>query len=71
VAANSGARGMQGAPVKMTGDTAKGRPAPAVQAITSEKFQNTPASGSKKMTPATKPVTTQAAGTNDRTPFPR
>jgi hypothetical protein len=71
VAANSGARGMQGAPVKMTGDTAKGRPAPSVQAITSEKFQNTPASGSKKMTPATKPVTTQAAGTNDRTPFPR
>jgi hypothetical protein len=71
VAANSGAKGMQGAPVKMTGDTAKGRPAPSVQAITSEKFQNTPASGSKKMTPATKPVTTQAAGTNDRTPFPR
>lgn len=71
VAANSGARGMQGAPVKMTGDTAKGRPAPATQAISSDKFQNTPASGSKKMTPAPKPVTAQAAGTNDRTPFPR
>jgi len=69
VAANSGARGMQGAPVKMTGDTAQGRPAPKAGELIG-KVQNS-VGGDKKMSPAAKPVTAQAAGTNTRTPFPR
>jgi hypothetical protein len=71
VAFNSGATGMAGSPVKMTGDTAKGRPAPTAGSISSDKFQNTPASGSKKLSPATKPVTSQEAGVNTKTPFPK
>jgi hypothetical protein len=71
VAFNSGATGMAGSPVKMTGDTAKGRPAPTAGSISSDKFQNTPASGSKKLSPAPKPVTSQAAGVNTKTPFPK
>ena len=71
VAFNSGAKGMEGSPVKMTGDTAKGRSAPSTQAVSSDKFQNEPATGSKKLSPATKPVTAQAAGVNTRTPFPK
>jgi hypothetical protein len=71
VAFNSGAAGMEGAPVKMTGDTAKGRPAPSTSPVSSDKFQNAPATGSKKLSPATKPVTAQAAGVNTRTPFPK
>jgi len=69
VAANSGARGMQGAPVKMTGDTAQGRPAPKAGELIG-KVQNS-VGGDKKMSPAAKPVTAQAAGTNTRTPFPK
>jgi len=74
VAFNSGARGMQGAPVKMTGDTAQGRPAPKTgdlpQAGT---FKNVPGKGgsNSKLSAAPKPTTTQAAGTNTRTPFPK
>ena len=71
VAVNSGAKGMQGAPVRMTGDTAKGRPAPSTTPVSSDKFQNEPATGGKKLSPATKPVTAQAAGVNTRTPFPK
>ena len=71
VAFNSGAAGMEGKPVSTTGAEAKGRPAPTTQAVSSDKFQNTPASGSKKLSPATKPVTTQAAGVNTKTPFPK
>ena len=71
VAFNSGAKGMEGSPVKMTGDTAKGRSAPGTQAISSDKFQNEPATGSKKLSSAPKPVTAQAAGVNTRTPFPK
>jgi hypothetical protein len=71
VAFNSGAAGMEGSPVKMTGDTAKGRPAPSTSPVSSDKFQNAPATGSKKLSPATKPVTTQAAGVNTKTPFPK
>ena len=71
VAFNSGAKGMEGAPVKMTGDTAKGRSAPGTQAVSSDKFQNEPATGSKKLSSAPKPVTAQAAGVNTRTPFPK
>jgi hypothetical protein len=74
VAFNSGARGMQGAPVKMTGDTAQGRPAPKTgdlpQAGT---FKNVPGKGgsNSKLSAAPKPTLTQAAGTNTRTPFPK
>jgi hypothetical protein len=71
VAFNSGAAGMEGAPVKMTGDTAKGRPAPSTQAVSSDKYQNAPATGSKKLSPATKPHLAQATGVNTKTPFPK
>ena len=71
VAFNSGAKGMEGSPVKATGDIAKGRPAPSTQAVSSDKFQNEPATGSKKLSPAPKPTTAQAAGVNTRTPFPK
>jgi hypothetical protein len=70
VACNSGAAGMASKPVSTTGGEAKGRPAPAVGSAT-QTYQNAPASGSKKMSPATKPVTTQAAGVNTKTPFPK
>jgi hypothetical protein len=68
---NSGAAGMQGKPVSTTGAEAKGRPAPTAGSISSDKFQNTPASGSKKLSSAPKPVTAQAAGVNTKTPFPK
>jgi hypothetical protein len=67
---NSGAAGMASSPVKMTGDTAQGRPAPKTGELIG-KVQNTPASGNKTLSPATKPVTTQAAGVNTKTPFPK
>jgi hypothetical protein len=54
----------------MTGDTAQGRPAPKTGELIG-KVQNTPASGNKTLSPATKPVTAQAAGVNTRTPFPK
>jgi hypothetical protein len=60
VAANSGAKGMQGSPVKMTGDTAQGRPAPAVKDMG---MTTSPKQGA-----APKPVTTQAAGVNTKSP---
>ena len=68
---NSGAAGMASKPVSTTGAEAKGRPAPAVGSISNEKFQNAPASGSKKLSPATKPHLAQAAGVNTKTPFPK
>jgi hypothetical protein len=70
VAFNSGAAGMASSPVKMTGDTAQGRPAPKTGELIG-KVQNTPATGNKTLSPATKPVTTQAAGVNTKTPFPK
>jgi hypothetical protein len=60
VAANSGARGMQGSPVRMTGDTAQGRPAPSAK----DRGMTT----SPKQGAAPKPVTTQAAGVNTKSP---
>jgi hypothetical protein len=56
-------------PVKMTGDTAQGRPAPKTAELIG-KVQNS-VGGNKTMSPATKPVTTQAAGVNTKTPFPK
>ena len=70
-AVDSGKAGMEGAPVRMTGDTAKGRPAPGTQPVSSDKFQNEPATGSKKLSPAPKPHLAQATGVNTKTPFPK
>jgi hypothetical protein len=67
---NSGAKGAVASPVKMTGDTAQGRPAPKAGELIG-KVQNTPASGDKQMSAAPKPVTAQASGVNTKTPFPK
>ena len=69
-ASNSGAKGAVASPVKMTGDTAQGRPAPKAGELIG-KVQNTPATGDKQMSAAPKPVTTQASGVNTKTPFPK
>jgi hypothetical protein len=66
VAANSGARGMAASPVRMTGDTAQGRPAPTAGALIGN-VQNS-VGGKKSMSAAAKPVSTQAAGVNTRSP---
>jgi hypothetical protein len=66
---NSGAKGAMANPVKMTGDTAQGRPAPKAGELIG-KVQNS-VGGDKKMSPATKPVTAQASGVNTKTPFPK
>ena len=66
---NSGAKGAMAHPVKMTGDTAQGRPAPKAGELIG-KVQNS-VGGDKKMSPAPKPVTAQASGTNTKTPFPK
>ena len=66
---NSGAKGAMAQPVKMTGDTAQGRPAPKTGDLIG-KVQNS-VGGDKKMSPAPKPVTAQASGVNTKTPFPK
>ena len=72
VAVNSGAKGMQGAPVRMTGDTAQGRAAPKNGDLPGAgSFKNVPAKDGSKQAPAPKPVTAQAAGVNTTTPFPK
>ena len=72
VAVNSGAKGMQGAPVRMTGDTAQGRAAPKNGDLPGAgTFKNVPAKDGSKQAPAPKPVTAQAAGVNTTTPFPK
>ena len=72
VAVNSGAKGMQGAPVRMTGDTAQGRAAPKNGDLPGAgSFKNAPAKDGSKQAPAPKPVTAQAAGVNTTTPFPK
>jgi hypothetical protein len=63
IAANSGAAGMAAKPVHATGGEEKGRPAPTAKDMGG--------TTSPKQGPATKPVTTQAAGTNARSPLPR
>ena len=70
IAANSGARGAMAQPVKMTGDTAQGRPAPTTKDLIG-KVGNTPAQGTQDPKAAPKPVTTQAAGVNARSPLPK
>jgi hypothetical protein len=74
VAFNSGAKGMQGAPVKMTGDVAQGRTAPKTGDVPEAgQFKNVPGKGTSnaKLAAAPKPVTAQASGVNTTTPFPR
>jgi hypothetical protein len=74
VAFNSGAKGMAASPVKMTGDTAQGRPAPKSGDLPEAgKFKNTPGKGTanSKLASAPKPVTAQASGVNTKTPFPK
>jgi hypothetical protein len=66
---NSGAKGAMAHPVKMTGDTAQGRPAPKTGELIG-KVQNS-VGGDKKMSAAPKPVTAQASGVNTKTPFPK
>jgi hypothetical protein len=66
---NSGAKGAMASPVKMTGDTAQGRPAPKTGELIG-KVQNS-VGGNKTLSPATKPVTAQASGVNTKTPFPK
>ena len=70
VAANSGSRGAMAHPVKMTGDTAQGRPAPTTKDLVG-RVQNTPAQGSVKQEAAPKPHLAQATGVNTKTPFPK
>jgi hypothetical protein len=69
VTANSGAKGSAASPVKMTGDTAQGRPAPKTGELIG-KVQNS-VGGDKKLMPATKPHLAQATGVNTTTPFPK
>jgi hypothetical protein len=74
VAANSGKAGMEGAPVKMTGDTAQGRSAPSTKDLPDAgKFKNVPGKGGSnaKLDAAPRPVTSQATGVNTKTPFPK
>jgi hypothetical protein len=66
---NSGAKGAVASPVKMTGDTAQGRPAPKTGELIG-KVQNS-VGGDKKLSAAPKPVTAQASGVNTKTPFPK
>lgn len=74
VPANSGARGMAASPVRMTGDTAQGRPTPKSTDVQgASTYKNVPGKGgsNSKQAAAPKPTTTQAAGVNTRTPFPK
>ena len=70
IAANSGARGAMAQPVKMTGDTAQGRPAPTTKDLIG-KVGNSPAQGTQDPKAAPKPVTSQASGVNTRSPLPK
>jgi hypothetical protein len=65
VAANSGAVGAMAKPVHTTGAEASGRPAPTAKDMIG-KVQNTPAQGSVKLSPATKPHLAQATGVNTK-----
>jgi hypothetical protein len=71
VAFNSGAKGMAASPVKMTGDTAQGRPAPKTGDLPQAgQFKNVPGKGGSnaKLASAPKPVTAQASGVNTKSP---
>jgi len=70
VAANSGAKGMEGSPVKTDSTDEKGRKAPDAKDIITD-FQNKAGAEMKAQKAAPKPVTSQASGVNTRTPFPK
>ena len=69
VAANSGAKGMDGKPVMSTGADEKGRSAPTAKNIMTGEVQNAPAKSTVKMAPATKPHLAQATGVNTTSPY--
>jgi len=69
VAANSGAKGMDGKPVMSTGADEKGRTAPAAKDIMTGEVQNAPAKSTVKQSPATKPHLAQASGVNTKSPY--
>ena len=66
---NAGARGSMADPVRMTGDTAQGRPAPTAKDMIG-RVGNTPAQGTQKPAAATKPHLAQATGVNVKSPLP-
>lgn len=68
VAANSGARGMDGKPVMSTGADEKGRSAPTTKPLIGD-VQNAPAKSTVKQAPATKPHLAQATGVNTKSPY--
>ena len=71
VAANSGSRGAVAQPVKMTGDTAEGRPAPQAKDMITD-FQNRAGASMKDQKAAPKAQMKPANGDiNNKTPFPR
>ena len=71
VAANSGAVGAAAKPVNVdAGGEEKGRTAPQAKDMIG-RVQNTPAQGTVKQAPATKPHLAQATGVNTKTPFPK
>jgi len=67
VAANSGARGMDGKPVMSNGTEEKGRPAPTTKPLIGD-VQNAPAKSTVKQSPATKPHLAQGTGVNTKSP---
>ena len=67
VAANSGARGMDGKPVMSNGTDEKGRPAPTTKPLIGD-VQNAPAKSTVKQSPATKPHLAQGTGVNTKSP---
>ena len=69
VAANSGAKGMDGKPVMSSGADEKGRSAPTAKNIMTGEVQNAPAKSTVKMAPATKPHLAQATGVNTTSPY--
>ena len=69
VAANSGAKGMDGKPVMSSGADEKGRSAPTAKNIMTGEVQNAPAKSTVKMAPATKPHLAQATGVNTKSPY--
>ncbi len=69
VAANSGAKGMDGKPVMSHGADEKGRPAPTAKDMMTGEVQNAPAKSTVKQSPATKPHLAQATGVNTKSPY--
>lgn len=67
VAANSGAKGMDGKPVKATGSDEKGRPAPGTKDLGVTPTQDAGKGAFKSSAP--KAVTAQANGVNTKSPY--